>query len=204
MNKLQELTEKLYNEGLSKGQQEAEMILSQAKAEAKKIVSEAENKAKAIAIAAEKQAAETKANADAEIKLAGRQVISEVKQSVENLILTKVVTPDVKHAFDDASFVRTLITTATERFNPHDAGHFDLFMIVPEGQKNAVSEYLSAKASAALSSIEISEDSRMKSGFKIGSKDEGYYISFTDEDFDNLFKAYLRPKVSELLFGKSV
>jgi V/A-type H+-transporting ATPase subunit E len=203
MNRLQELTEKLYNEGLSKGQQEAEMIIIQAKAEAKKIVSEAENKAKEIVIAAEKQATETKANADAEIKLAGRQVISEVKQSVENLILTKVVTPDVKRAFDDAQFVRTLMTTATERFNPRDAGHFDLFMIVPEGQKNTVSEYLSTKAPSALS-IEISEDSRMKSGFKIGSKDEGYYISFTDEDFDNLFKAYLRPKVSELLFDKSV
>jgi V/A-type H+-transporting ATPase subunit E len=74
-------------------------------------------------------------------------------------------------------------------------------MIVPEGQKSAVSEYLVSKVSSALSSMEISEDSRMKSGFKIGSKSGGYYISFSGEDFDNLFKTYLRPKVSELLFG---
>jgi V/A-type H+-transporting ATPase subunit E len=201
MNKLKELTDKLYNEGLSKGQQEAEIILNQAKTEAANIINEARDKAKEIEQAAKRQALEIKANADAEIKLAGRQIISEVKQSVETLVLTEAISSDVKLAFDDVAFIRTLIQTATERFNPDDAGNFDLFMIVPKGQRDTVSEYLSAKVSTALSSIEISEDSRMKSGFRIGSKNEGYYISFTDEDFDALFKTYLRPKVSELLFG---
>ncbi|MDR2383130.1 MAG: hypothetical protein LBD76_04505 [Prevotellaceae bacterium] len=199
MNKLQELTEKLYNEGLSKGQYEAEIILSKAKAEAERILHEAASRAKDIEIAAKKQAAEIKANADAEIKLAGRQIISEVKQSVENLILTKAISPDIKRAFDNTSFVQTLIKTATEQYSPEK--RFDLFMIVPEGQKNVISEYLTSQVSSVLSSMEISEDSHMKSGFRIGSKGEGYYISFTDEDFDNLFKTYLRPKVSELLFG---
>jgi V/A-type H+-transporting ATPase subunit E len=201
MDKLKELTDKLYNEGLSKGQQDAETVLNQAKAEAEKILSEAKSKAAEIELAAKKQAAETKANADAEIKLAGRQIIGEVKQTVENLILTKTITPDVKRAFEDASFVKTLIKTAIEQFNPQQTEHFDLYMAVPEGQKNAVSDYLAEKVSSVLSSIEISEDKRIKSGFKIGSKKGGYYISFTDEDFDNLFKTYLRPKVSELLFA---
>jgi len=200
-NKLQELTEKLYTEGLSKGQLEAENILNQAKTEAEKLLSEAKIKAAEIESAAKKQAAETKANADTEIKLVGKQIIGEVKQSVENLILTKTIMPDIKRAFADVSFVQTLIKAATESFNPHNTDKFNLFLVVPEGQKNLVPEYLSAKVAAGLSSIEIREDSRLKSGFRIGSKDEGYYISFTDEDFDNLFKAYLRPKVSELLFG---
>jgi V/A-type H+-transporting ATPase subunit E len=201
MNKLQELTEKLYNEGLSKGQHEAELLLNHAKVEAEKILSEAKSKAQEIETTAKKQAVEIKANADAEIKLVGRQIIGEVKHSVENLILTKTVTPDVKRAFEDTSFVKTLIIAATERFNPQQSENFNLFVVVPEGQKDTVSEYLAEKVSSVLSSIEISEDNRMKSGFKIGSGSEGYYISFTDEDFDNLFKAYLRPKVSKLLFG---
>jgi len=40
----------------------------------------------------------------------------------------------------------------------------------------------------------------MKSGFKIGPADESYLISFTDEDFTNFLKGYLRPKTSQLLF----
>lgn len=40
----------------------------------------------------------------------------------------------------------------------------------------------------------------MKSGFKVAAKDGGYYISFSDADFDALLGEYLRDKVSELLF----
>ena len=43
--KLQELTEKLYAEGLSKGQQEAERVLADAEAKAAALVKEAEAKA---------------------------------------------------------------------------------------------------------------------------------------------------------------
>ena len=41
-NKLQELTDKLYQEGLSKGKQEGENLVAQAKAEAEKIIRGAE------------------------------------------------------------------------------------------------------------------------------------------------------------------
>ena len=41
-NKIQELTDKLYREGLAKGQQEAEALRIEAEAEAAKIVSAAQ------------------------------------------------------------------------------------------------------------------------------------------------------------------
>ena len=40
----------------------------------------------------------------------------------------------------------------------------------------------------------------MKSGFKVGEKNGGYYISFSDESFEALLSSYLREKVSDLLF----
>ena len=42
MDKLQELTQKLYNEGLSKGQEEGKAIVEKAQAEAAAIVKKAE------------------------------------------------------------------------------------------------------------------------------------------------------------------
>ena len=48
MNKLQELTDKLYNEGLSKGKQEGEAILEKAKTEAESIVETARKEAEQI------------------------------------------------------------------------------------------------------------------------------------------------------------
>ena len=53
-NKLQELTDKLYNEGLSKGRQEGEEILAKAKAEAEAIIAKADgDRAKVYEIGAE-------------------------------------------------------------------------------------------------------------------------------------------------------
>jgi V/A-type H+-transporting ATPase subunit E len=204
MNKLQELTDKLYNEGLSKGQQEAEAIINQAKAEAEKILSEAKSKAKEIEIATKKQVAETMTNADAEIKLAGKQIISAIKQSIEDMVLTGIVNPGVKNAFEDFSFVRSLIKTATEQFNSHNSENFNPYIIVPKEQEKDIIEYLAEKLPTLMPSLEVIADSRIKSGFKIGSRDNGYYIGFTDEDFDNLFKTYLRPKISKLLFDRDI
>ena len=48
--------------------------------------------------------------------------------------------------------------------------------------------------------VEVSYGKGVKSGFKIGPKDGGYYISFSDEDFDALLGEYLREKVSNLLY----
>ena len=40
----------------------------------------------------------------------------------------------------------------------------------------------------------------VRTGFKVGAKDGGYYISFSDADFDALMREYLREKVAHLLY----
>lgn len=197
-NKLQELTDKLYNDGLSKGKREAESLLETAKAEAANILAEARRKAGDIEASAKKQADEIKSNAEAEIKLAGRQIVNDVKQSVENMILTSAVAADVKRAFDDAGFVKSLINAAMAKFNPSDSNPSDLLLLVPEERRKDFADYLDRKIVAGL---ETKTDDSLKAGFKIGVKNDGYYIGFTDENFASLFKDSLRPKVSELLFG---
>ncbi|MDR0560843.1 MAG: hypothetical protein LBG92_11905 [Prevotellaceae bacterium] len=204
-DKLKELTDKLYSEGLQKGKQEAEELLEKAKIEAGRIVAEAKNMAAEIEHAAKKRSEEMKANADAEIKLAGRQVVSEVKQTLENLIITAAVSNDIKNAFNDIAFVQSLIKSAVEKFDLKNSETPDLFVIIPQEKQKEFSEYICGKVSQGLASpLEIKIDGDLKSGFKIGSKSDGYYISFTDGEFENLFKASLRSKVSELLFGNKL
>ena len=48
MDKLQELTDKLFNEGLSKGKAEGEALLAKARKEAEEIVAQANKEAEAI------------------------------------------------------------------------------------------------------------------------------------------------------------
>ncbi|MBO5276132.1 MAG: hypothetical protein J6A86_03290, partial [Alistipes sp.] len=62
-NKLQELTDKLYQEGLEKGRVEADNLVAEAKSKAQKIVAEAEARAAEIVAAAEDKAADVEKNA---------------------------------------------------------------------------------------------------------------------------------------------
>ena len=55
MDKLQELTDKLYNEGLSKGKQEGEEILADARARAARILEDARVEAEGVKAQAEKE-----------------------------------------------------------------------------------------------------------------------------------------------------
>jgi V/A-type H+-transporting ATPase subunit E len=202
-NKLQELTEKLYKEGLSKGQTEAEEILINAKTEAKKIVDDAKQQAESIIEKANKSAAETKKNADAEIAMVSRQVIAQVKQSVETLITAKAINNTTNAAMNDVQFVQTLIKTAVESFKV-DNQNVTLCVLLPETKQNDLDAFINNAAIKQLNDgkLEFVFSKQIKSGFQIAAKNNGYYISFTEQDFLNLFSEYMRPKMRQLLFGQ--
>ena len=69
-NKLQELTDKLYNEGLSKGKEEGELLLAQARVEADKIRATGRREAALMVAEAEKTAAALKEKAESDIRMA--------------------------------------------------------------------------------------------------------------------------------------
>ena len=202
-NKLQQLTEKLYNEGLSKGRQDADDLVSKAKKESQQIVADANSVAAGIIADAQKQADELRANTENEIRLASSQMISSLRQQIGKMIISEVITPQVSGAWKDGSFVKELIVEAVKAWNPASEDN-SLQVILPQGKEQEldwqVKEAVGAKIAAG---VDIVTDSRVKVPFRIAPGTGGYYISFTDADFDALFKAYIRPKVSKLLFGDS-
>lgn len=200
--KLQELTEKLYQDGVSKGQQEAEALLSKAQADAAKIVSNAEQEAAAIKAKAEKTAAETMANAESEIRMAYRQTSNAIKQSIEKLVVAHAITAPNKEAVQDVSFIQSILKEAILAFNPKNEAPVSLSVLLPESAQKSMNDFLEQSIGKALANqVELHFDAALKSGFKIGPKDGGYHLSFTEQDFENLLKAYARPKLNELLFG---
>ena len=72
-NKLQELTDKLYNEGLSKGKQEGEELLAKAKAQVDEMIAKAQAEAAQIIAAAQKQAEEIRTKTASDVKHCSHQ-----------------------------------------------------------------------------------------------------------------------------------
>lgn len=134
-DKLQELTNRLYNEGLSKGKQEGEELLQKAHAEADDIVAQAKAEAERIVAQANKEAEELKTKVNADIKMAATQSISVTKQEIEQMVVTKAAAESVKANMTNAEFVKELIASVVKAFNPQNASPVDLDLILPESLK---------------------------------------------------------------------
>lgn len=201
-NKLQELTDKLYSEGLSKGQKEAQEIVSKAKEEANQIVENAKKEYDSILEKAKKEAADYKLKIENELKMVSRQSIATIKQQIEESLLKNILSKPINNAMVDSDFIKTLLKSAIESFNPKDEA-IKLEVLLPEALKTKLDEaYFNDIKKEFSVGLDISFTKKIGSGFKIGNKNDGYYISFTDTDFEELFSAYLKPKSKELIFGE--
>ncbi len=200
-NKLQELTQKLYNEGVEKANEEADKILAEAKSEADKLKQIAEKDAQKIIADAEQKSVEIKKNVDAELNLAAKQTIRTVKQKITDVIVSKVIDEPVKKAFDDEEFVKEIIETVVKNWNSQKNETIDLSVLLPADLEKKFAKFFTAKSGKELNAkLELSFSDTIKGGFKVGPADGSYKISFSEEDFENFFKSYLRPKTIELLY----
>ena len=197
--KLKELTDKLYQEGVVKGNQEADQIIAEAEKKSQKIITTAEVKAKAIVADAEKKAAELDKNTKSELVLASRQMISALEQEVTNLVSEIIINESVTDAVGDRSFIQQLILAAVTNWAPKQ----DLLVVVPPYDQKDVETFFAVKAKKLLDGgLKIESANNIKTGFQIGPADGSYKVSFTQDDFIAFFKEFIRPKVVELLFNR--
>lgn len=200
-SKLQELTNKLYNEGVEKANEEASRIKSEAEQEAERTRKNAQQQADQIIQQAKQQAEDIKKNMRSEIDLAAKQTLREVKKQVTEMITARVINKPVEHAMEDTDFVKKIIETIVQNWNPQSQEPVDLSVTLPEKMQGELKDYLENQAARQLNAgITVDVSDRMKGGFSIGPADGSYKISFSEEDFDNFFKSYLRPRTVQMLF----
>jgi V/A-type H+-transporting ATPase subunit E len=199
-NKLQELTEKLYAEGLSKGKQEGEEILAKAKVQADEIVAKAHAEAAAIVAAAKKDAEDLKTKVESDVKMAASQSVAATKKDIETLVVAKMTEAEVKNALTSADFVKEVVLAVAKGFNAEEP--VDLEVVLPETLKKDLEGFVASELGKTLKcEVNASFSKKVAGGFTIAPKDGGYFISFTEETFNELISEYLRPATKKLLFG---
>ncbi|MBQ9559498.1 MAG: hypothetical protein IJV08_05885 [Bacteroidaceae bacterium] len=195
MEKIQELTEKIYREGVEKGQQEAERIVAEAREQAERIVAEAREQAQVLENAAKKKAAELDTNTKNELKLYTGQALNALKSEVANVLTDKVVGDEVKKLTEDKDFLGKFAVSLAEKWaggepatiNAQDA----------EGLK----AYFMQHAKALLDKgLKIEKVNGVDTLFTIQPEDGSYKVQFGKEEFESYFKAFLRPQLVEMLF----
>ena len=181
---LSELTNKLYAEGVEKGNAEAAAIVAKAEKEA----------AEKIA-AAEAKLAELDKNTRAELKLFAEQSVSALKTEVTNLITEQVAADSVKAATADAKFMQGVIATLAEQMAKEGN------VTIEAKDAEALKKYFAANAKGVLDKgVKINEVKGIKTDFAIVPEKGGYKLNFGEKEFVEYFKEFLRPQLIDLLF----
>ena len=193
--KIQELTEKIYQEGVEKGNEEAARIIAEAEARKKVLIEEAEAKAKEIVASAEKQANELKKNTEAELKLFAAQSVEALKSEVTNLITGKVVSENVKAVAADPAFMQKVILELVKSWPSQEN------LVIQSADAEALKQYFLSNAKDLLNKgVTIEQVSGKKTSFSIMPADGSYKVSFGEDEFVEFFKEFLRPQLVEALF----
>ncbi|HNP51251.1 V/A-type H+-transporting ATPase subunit E [Nitrosomonas aestuarii] len=197
--KLQTIIDKVYQEGIEKSQQDADEILRKANEKAQTILETAQQQAQQTKERVLEEARQINRDVLAELKLAQQEALSNFKQQVADMLAQYTINGSLRKAFDNVEFLQDLMRMATEKWDKAD-DQISLTLLLPETKQSELNEMLIVKTKEALKEgIDIRVDRHTSRGFRIEAKREGFYISFTSDDFEQFFIQHLRQKTLDLL-----
>ena len=197
-SKLQELTQKIYQDGIEKANSEAKALLDNAKKEAEQILAEAKKEAEALKANAKKEAELLEQKTNAEIKVAGEQAMSLLKQEITAVLSKNTISANVSDVVNSKELIADVVKVVATKMGSEE---MDLNIILPaKSQKDFEVFFKKEMASFLNKGMELKFEERMTGGFKVTPKDGSYVLSFTEDDFVNFFQSFLRPKAKKILF----
>ena len=195
-NKIQELTDKIYREGVEKGNEEAQRLISQAQENAKKLIDDAQKEAEQILASAKKDAQELSENTKSELKLFAGQAVNALKSEITNLLVNKSVAEAVKGFTSDKDFFNKFIVALASKWSVNEP------IVISVADADSLKKYFTKEAKNLLDKgVKIEQVNGIKTLFSVSPADGSYKVNFGEEEFENYFKEFLRPQLVDLLFN---
>lgn len=194
-SKIQELTNKLLNEGVEKGKSEAERIISEANNQSKSIIEAAQKQAEEILAAAKKEQQTLSDNTKSELKMFSGQSVNALKTEIANVLSNNIIKEAVGKVVADKDFLNQFILKLAEKWGSNEC------IVISTEDAASLKSFFAAKAQELLDKgIAIEEVHGQKALFSIKPQDGSYKVNFGEEEFENYFKSFLRPQLVEMLF----
>ena len=194
-NKIQELTDKIYREGVEKGNEEAQKLIAKAQEEAKRIIEDAHKEADSIVATAHKSADELAENTKSELKLFAGQAVNALKSEIATLVTDNIVNADVKAFAANKDYLNAFIVALASKWSVNEP------IVISTAAAEGLTIYFAAKAKDLLDKgVKIEQVNGIKTLFSVSPADGSYKVNFGEEEFMNYFKEFLRPQLVEMLF----
>ena len=194
-NKIQELTDKIYREGVEKGNEEAQRLIAKAQDEAKVIIEKAHKEAEAIIATAQKSADELSENTKSELKLFAGQALNTLKSEITTMMTDNILSDSVKNFVQNEDFLNAFIVALASRWSLNEP------IVISASDAESLKKYFAMNAKALLDKgVKIEQVNGIKTLFSVSPADGSYKVNFGEEEFMNYFRAFLRPQLVEMLF----
>jgi len=201
-DKIKEITEKLYQDGVAKGEARAREIIKEAEEHAGLLLQNARDEAAGIVARARHQAEEFQRATEAEVRLAAGHAMNALKQQIVDALLLQTVDRPLAAALSDPVVVGNLLAIVFQKWDMRTGDHPTLEVLLPESKREELEQALRTALQRELAQgMTLHFTRAIKAGFQIRPAGGSFKISLTDEDFTAFFKEYLRPKTRTFLFG---
>lgn len=196
------IAEKLYQEGVEKGQKESEQIIQSAEQKARQIISDAEKKAEEIIRHAEDKGAHVKEHIETEITIAFREIMHDFHHKITNIIIYEGVEKKIKSTLSDHEIMKELLKTLFEKWEIQNPEVEGLEVLLPQDMQEKLKSWVEEEMSELLNKgVRIKFSPVIKGGFQITPEGASYKIDLSEDGFRELFKQYLKPHTRDLLFN---
>ena len=193
---LKDLIDRVKQDGINKGKQEANRIVQEGEREAREILSDAEKKAESIIIDAKENALKLKREAEDSIKIASRDMILKLKNRIKGLF-DQVILDETNEVLSNDLLKEVIVNLIN---NWQDEQKNDSQVKISEDTYKNLAGYFNNKLSAYIKNgLEIKPDTAVKAGFKISMKDGALNYDFTAKTVSEIISYNLTEDIAKLL-----
>ena len=194
-NKIQEITDKIYHEGVEKGQVEAQKILEIAKDERAALLKNAQQEAVKIIADAKKSAHELYRNTQSELQLYAGRAVEALKSEIADLVTRMVVDTAMSETVNNEWLQKLMLSLATDWVTKEK-------VVIQTSDSDALTKYFVKRAKELFDKgVQIEQVNGKPTDFAIMPADKGYKVQFGEAEFAAYFREFLRPQLVEMLFN---
>lgn len=194
-SQIQALTEKVYQEGVLKGEQEAAKILADANAQAEQVERDARTRAEQIIAEAQRSASELKSNTERELKLNASKLIEATKASIVDVLAGRIAGDSVQALTANPELLQRVVLEIAKGF---DLKHG---VEITSSQAEKLKAYFAQNAKALLEEgLTIKQVAGKATQYTIRPQNGSFKVEIGEQEFVELFKSILRPLLAQELF----
>ncbi len=194
--KLEDLIQKIKQDGIDEAQKESQAIIDKANQEAVAIIDAAKGQAKKLIEDGQNNIQRLKTNGEKSLQQAARDLSLSLKEQLTAL-LDRLLKQKISGTLSP-EFIKDMITKIIDKWAQDKKA--DIEVLVGEKDQKKLAELLFADLKEeAKKAIEIKVSPTIEKGFRIGIKDQEVYYDFTDESLLEALKEFLSPSLSAIL-----